>query len=51
MAQRMAMASDHRGVALKRVLRERLEQAGFEILDFGTEGEAPVDYPDRKSVV
>jgi len=46
MAQRMAMASDHRGVALKRALRERLEQAGFEILDFGTDGEASVDYPD-----
>jgi len=46
MARRMAMASDHRGVALKRALRERLEQAGFEILDFGTDGEAAVDYPD-----
>ncbi len=46
MAQRMAMASDHRGVALKRALRVRLEQAGFEILDFGSHGEASVDYPD-----
>ena len=46
MARRMAMASDHRGVALKRVLRERLAQAGFEVMDFGTDGEAAVDYPD-----
>ncbi len=46
MKRRMAMASDHRGVALKRALRERLEQAGFEILDFGTDGSAAVDYPD-----
>jgi glycine hydroxymethyltransferase len=46
MTRRMAMASDHRGVALKRALRERLEQDGFEILDFGTEGTAAVDYPD-----
>ncbi len=46
MAQRMAMASDHRGVALKRELRDRLEKAGFEVLDFGTDGEAAVDYPD-----
>ena len=46
MALKMAMASDHRGVALKRALRERLEQAGYEILDFGTDGEAAVDYPD-----
>ncbi len=46
MARRMAMASDHRGVALKRSLRERLAQAGFEVIDFGTEGDAAVDYPD-----
>jgi len=41
MTRRMAMASDHRGVALKRALRERLEQAGFEILDFGTRARRP----------
>ena len=46
MTRRMAMASDHQGVALKRVLRERLAQAGFEVMDFGTEGDAAVDYPD-----
>jgi glycine hydroxymethyltransferase len=42
----MVMASDHRGVALKRALRERLEAAGFEVTDYGTQGEAAVDYPD-----
>jgi glycine hydroxymethyltransferase len=46
MAQRIVLASDHRGVALKRALRERLAAAGFEIVDFGSEGDAPVDYPD-----
>ncbi|RIL06984.1 MAG: glycine hydroxymethyltransferase [Proteobacteria bacterium] len=42
----MVLASDHRGVALKRALRERLEAAGHEIVDFGTDGEGAVDYPD-----
>jgi len=46
MARRMVLASDHRGVALKRALRERLEALGFAVIDCGTEGEAPVDYPD-----
>jgi len=46
MAQRMVLASDHRGVALKRALRERLEAKGFEVVDYGSEGAAPVDYPD-----
>ena len=46
MARRMVIASDHRGVALKRALRERLETAGFEVVDYGSEGTAAVDYPD-----
>jgi glycine hydroxymethyltransferase len=46
MAERIAMACDHRGYALKRALRERLERAGYELRDFGTDGTAPVDYPD-----
>jgi len=43
--QPIILASDHRGVALKQALLERLEQAGFEVLDLGTHGAAPVDYP------
>jgi glycine hydroxymethyltransferase len=46
MAQRIVMASDHRGVVLKRALRERLAAAGWELVDFGSDGDAPVDYPD-----
>jgi glycine hydroxymethyltransferase len=46
MTRRMVLASDHRGVALKRALRERLEAHGFEVIDYGTEGEGAVDYPD-----
>jgi glycine hydroxymethyltransferase len=43
--QPIILASDHRGVALKSALRERLEQAGFETQDLGTHGGDPVDYP------
>jgi glycine hydroxymethyltransferase len=43
--QPIILASDHRGVALKSALRERLEQAGYETQDLGAEGSEPVDYP------
>ncbi len=43
---RIAIAGDHAGYALKRRLAELLAEAGHEVLDLGTDGEAPVDYPD-----
>jgi glycine hydroxymethyltransferase len=46
MADRIALGADHRGVAIKRVLHERLERAGYQVRDFGTDDVAPVDYPD-----
>ena len=46
MAERIALACDHRGHPLARALRERLQHAGYEVRDFGTDGAAPVDYPD-----
>jgi glycine hydroxymethyltransferase len=46
MGDAIVMASDHRGVQLKAALRERLEEAGYPVTDVGSEGEAPVDYPD-----
>ena len=42
----IALASDHRGFALKAVLREELENSGYGVLDLGTDSEDPVDYPD-----
>ncbi len=45
MGQPIILASDHRGVELKRALRERLERAGYEALDLGTHGSESVDYP------
>src|SRR5688572_31923870 len=42
----IAIGSDHSGVALKARLRAHLRQRGFSVLDVGTEGSDPVDYPD-----
>jgi len=42
----IAIGSDHSGVALKAKLRDHLRQKGLSVLDVGTEGSDPVDYPD-----
>jgi ribose 5-phosphate isomerase B len=42
----VAIASDHTGVALKRALVAFLRGRGLAVLDLGTEGTEPVDYPD-----
>jgi len=42
----IAIGSDHSGVALKAALRDHLRQRGVSVLDVGTEGSDPVDYPD-----
>lgn len=42
----LAIGSDHSGVALKATLRDYLRQRGLQVLDVGTEGSDPVDYPD-----
>lgn len=42
----VAIGSDHSGVALKAKLRDHLRQRGLSVLDVGTEGTDPVDYPD-----
>lgn len=41
------MAADHAGFALKAVLMQELQDAGYDVLDLGTgDGETSVDYPD-----
>jgi ribose 5-phosphate isomerase B len=46
-SERIAIATDHRGVALKEILKTRLVQEGHEVVDFGPADDAsPVDYPD-----
>jgi ribose 5-phosphate isomerase B len=42
----LAIGSDHSGVALKAKLRDHLRQQGLSVLDVGTDGSDPVDYPD-----
>ena len=42
----IAIGSDHSGVALKARLRDHLRQRGLSVLDVGTDGPEPVDYPD-----
>lgn len=44
--RRVAIGSDHSGVALKRVLVPWLRGRGLAVIDLGTDGAAPVDYPD-----
>jgi len=43
---RVAIACDHAGVALKRVLAESLRSTGHPVRDLGTDGPDSVDYPD-----
>jgi ribose 5-phosphate isomerase B len=43
---RVSMGCDHAGYPLKVALKAFLEQEGHEVLDFGTDSEETVDYPD-----
>jgi ribose 5-phosphate isomerase B len=42
----IAVASDHAGFDLKELLKRDLQQAGYDVLDLGTNSTASVDYPD-----
>ena len=42
----IAVASDHGGYSLKEKIKRHLEGMGINVIDFGTDGEASVDYPD-----
>lgn len=48
---RISFASDHRGVAIKGRLTQKLTEAGYKVFDEGTDSEAAVDYPDYAEVV
>jgi ribose 5-phosphate isomerase B len=43
---RIALASDHAGYRYKTILAKHLASLGHEVVDFGTDSEEPVDYPD-----
>ena len=44
--RRIAIGSDHAGFALKTMLKEHLQREGYPVLDFGTDSDQAVDYPD-----
>jgi len=44
--RRVTIGSDHSGVALKQTLVQHLRGRGLAVLDVGTTGSDPVDYPD-----
>jgi ribose 5-phosphate isomerase B len=49
--RRVAIGSDHTGVALKRGLLQHLRGRGLAVQDLGTDGPNPVDYPDIAGAV
>ncbi len=50
-ALRIAIGADHTGVALKADLIAHLRKAGKAVIDHGTSGPEPVDYPDIAAAV
>lgn len=42
----IALGADHGGFAAKETIKRHLEAKGFQVRDFGTHSEQPVDYPD-----
>ncbi len=49
--KRVALGSDHSGVALKRALVMHLRGRGLAVADLGTDKPDPVDYPDIAAAV
>lgn len=43
---KIAIACDHGGYRLKEVLKASMIAQGYEVIDFGTNSEESVDYPD-----
>ena len=48
---RIAIGSDHAGLALKEQLRDRLQKAGLDVADLGTNSPDSTDYPDYAAAV
>ena len=49
--RRVAIASDHTGVALRKAIIQHLRGRGLAVEDCGTDGDVPVDYPDTAATV
>ena len=44
--KKVALGSDHAGFKMKEAIKNHLKSRGYQIVDFGTDGEEAVDYPD-----
>ena len=42
---KIAIGSDHAGFRYKEIIKQYLATLGHDVIDFGTDSEAPVDYP------
>jgi ribose 5-phosphate isomerase B len=49
--RRVAIASDHTGIPMRRMLVGFLRGRGLAVHDLGTEGTDPIDYPDTAAAV
>lgn len=49
--RRVAIASDHTGIAMRKAIVQHLRGRGIAVDDLGVEGTAPVDYPDTAARV
>jgi ribose 5-phosphate isomerase B len=48
---KIAFATDHRGAPTRNQIIEHLKKLGHEVMDFGTDSESSVDYPDYAAKV
>ena len=48
---KIAIGCDHGGIVLKQPCIEKLEELGYEYVDYGTYDESSVDYPDYAAKV
>lgn len=46
MSERIPIASDHAGFAMKELIKAKLTAMGYDVQDLGTSSEASTDYPD-----
>ncbi|MCD4702597.1 MAG: ribose 5-phosphate isomerase B [Candidatus Aegiribacteria sp.] len=42
----VSLGTDHAGFKMKEAIKKHLKSRGYEIVDFGTDSEEAVDYPD-----
>jgi ribose 5-phosphate isomerase B len=49
--RRVAIASDHTGVAMRKAIVQHLRGRGLAVDDLGADGSTPVDYPDTAAAV